>query len=385
MADIFISYARDDLYKIRPIVKLIEENGWSVFWDRTIPAGLTWREYIGKALDDAKCVIVFWSRNSVKSEFVQEEADDGRGRKILIPIRIDNARIPLGFRAIQHEDFTNWKGEPYDRRVKILIKDIEGIVGKPQKGVTKPFVKPKSKAEQTAKPPKPAHSEPKKAATNREAVMLTESKPSDLKPGIKKPKKSSASKIVISIAMSLSIVVGLILLFRYWSTITGNASKLMQDKIPAAEFKVPSSIKDFENNSEVEQKIEIQNPDSEFTKAVANHNDIIGFQILSALPSYLEIKIDYYYNGKYGPAWLSVVPKLHGRDTDNFYYLNGQCATNNAIKVGHNSTCIRIAIVKGKHLVQFSTDAIEICMFSGTGTEKYCESFYINKQWSSSQ
>lgn len=84
----FISYAREDNDRVQPIVQLIEANGWSVFWDRNIPAGLTWRGYIGKALDEAKCVIVVWSRNSVTSEFVQEEADDGRDRKILIPIRV---------------------------------------------------------------------------------------------------------------------------------------------------------------------------------------------------------------------------------------------------------------------------------------------------------
>jgi hypothetical protein len=53
MADIFISYAREDLERVRPIVRLIEAAGWSVFWDRTIPAGMTWRQHIGRALDEA--------------------------------------------------------------------------------------------------------------------------------------------------------------------------------------------------------------------------------------------------------------------------------------------------------------------------------------------
>jgi hypothetical protein len=134
MSDIFISYAREDIDKVRPFVKLIEDNGWTVFWDTMIPPGLTWREYIGKALSNAKCVIVVWSRNSVKSLFVQEEADEACERKVLIPIKIDDSRPPLGFRAIQHEDFTNWKGESNYRSAKNLIKAIEGIAGKPQKG-----------------------------------------------------------------------------------------------------------------------------------------------------------------------------------------------------------------------------------------------------------
>ena len=134
MNDIFISYAREDIDKVRPFVKLIEDSGWTVFWDTMIPLGLTWREYIGKALSNSKCVIVVWSRNSVKSVFVQEEADEARERKVLIPIKIDDSRPPLGFRAIQHEDFTNWKGESNHRSAKNLIKAIEDIAGKPKKG-----------------------------------------------------------------------------------------------------------------------------------------------------------------------------------------------------------------------------------------------------------
>lgn len=122
------------------------------------------------------------------------------------------------------------------------------------------------------------------------------------------------------------------------------------------------------------------------TTALAQETDIISFQILSSVPNALEIKIDYYYNGSYGPAWLSVVPTSNGIDTKNFYYHGGTCSPNNSVKVGHNSSCIGISIANGRQLVQFSTDAIEICIFAGIGApRKYCESFYINKQWTSGQ
>jgi formylglycine-generating enzyme required for sulfatase activity len=147
MADIFISYAREDLERVRPIVRLIEGAGWSVFWDRTIPAGMTWRQYIGKALDEAKCIVVVWSKSSVPSKFVQEEADDGSEREILIPVIIENVRPPLGFRSIQHEDLSEWKGEPNHRRAKGLIKSVEGIAGKPEKPPFAPPEKPESKPE----------------------------------------------------------------------------------------------------------------------------------------------------------------------------------------------------------------------------------------------
>lgn len=128
MADVFISYAREDLERVRPIVRLLEGAGWSVFWDRTIPPGMTWRQFIGKALDDATCVIVVWSESSVVSDWVIEEADDGRQRKILIPITIEVVKPPLGFRSFQHGDFSEWRGDAEHKMAKNLLKSIERIV-----------------------------------------------------------------------------------------------------------------------------------------------------------------------------------------------------------------------------------------------------------------
>ena len=70
----------------------LEGHGWSIFWDRTIPTGKTWRETIGRALNDARCVIVLWSKTSIESGWVQEEADDAKRRGVLIPILIENAQ-----------------------------------------------------------------------------------------------------------------------------------------------------------------------------------------------------------------------------------------------------------------------------------------------------
>ena len=64
MADIFLSYSREDEARIKSLVTEFEAQGWTVFWDRRIPAGETWRSYIGTALQDARCIVVAWSQSS---------------------------------------------------------------------------------------------------------------------------------------------------------------------------------------------------------------------------------------------------------------------------------------------------------------------------------
>jgi len=58
MSDIFLSYAHEDQARIQQLAHALEAQGWTVFWDRTLSAGSTWRETIGKALETAGCVVV---------------------------------------------------------------------------------------------------------------------------------------------------------------------------------------------------------------------------------------------------------------------------------------------------------------------------------------
>ena len=106
MADIFISYAREDEDHVKDLVDALEQRGCSVFWDRRVPPGQTWRSHIGDALNGAKCVIVAWSRYSVNSRWVTEEADEGLKRNALIPVLLEAVDPPLGFRSIQAANLT---------------------------------------------------------------------------------------------------------------------------------------------------------------------------------------------------------------------------------------------------------------------------------------
>lgn len=132
MTDVFISYAQEDERRVRPLVKALEAENWSVFWDRQIPVGQTWESHIGSALEEAGCVLVFWSVHSVKSAAVKEEAGEGARRGQLVPVRLDEVEPPLGrgFRDIQFADLTGYKPGRHSVALRNLLKDIGRILEK---------------------------------------------------------------------------------------------------------------------------------------------------------------------------------------------------------------------------------------------------------------
>jgi len=131
MSDIFISYEKSDLRYAEMLAHSFGVCGWTTFWDRTIPAGSAWRKTIGRELDSARCVVVLWSKASLDSDWVHEEADDARRRGILVPVLIEDIQAPIGFRTIQAGNLVNWDGTESTRAFRRLVTDIAVKIGPP--------------------------------------------------------------------------------------------------------------------------------------------------------------------------------------------------------------------------------------------------------------
>lgn len=210
MANIFISYAREDEIRIRELVRAVEGQGWSIFWDRRIPAGKTWQSYIGQALSDAKCVIVAWSHHSVTSDWVIEEANDAKDRGVLIPILLDSVKPPLGFRGIQAADLTDWKPGYSSPHFDQLIQDIAGVLGgKPHQATPQEELTPRTEPVATPRaiPTEPPPREP--ALPEPEPLKARPREPEAVKPEPPQPgRKRNHFLIGVIIALVLAIVVG---------------------------------------------------------------------------------------------------------------------------------------------------------------------------------
>src|SRR3954463_14351466 len=94
---VFLSYARVDRQQVSVVATALAAEGFDVWWDPLIEGGAAFSKAISAALEASAAVIVFWSKSSIDSDWVLDEAMHGRDRKKLVPVTIDGVQSPLGF------------------------------------------------------------------------------------------------------------------------------------------------------------------------------------------------------------------------------------------------------------------------------------------------
>src|SRR5918993_1554515 len=115
--------------------------------DRAIPLGKAFDQVIEEELNAARCVIVLWSKESVRSRWVKTEAAAAADRDCLLPVLIEDIAIPFEFKRIQTAMLINWSGDDSDPEFNRLVKAIEQLAKQPR-----------------ALPPRPANQTNKPAA-----------------------------------------------------------------------------------------------------------------------------------------------------------------------------------------------------------------------------
>jgi formylglycine-generating enzyme required for sulfatase activity len=124
MADIFLSYAREDEARAAVVARVLGEFGWSVFWDRRIIAGTSWDEVVERELQACRCVVVLWSAASITSRWVKTEARAALERSTLVPANLDRSVPPLEFRFLESAQLHTWRGATDDAEFSVLTEGI---------------------------------------------------------------------------------------------------------------------------------------------------------------------------------------------------------------------------------------------------------------------
>ena len=128
MADIVLSYARDDRRQAELVADALAHSGWSVWWDRAILPGTSYRQVIEEQLSAARCVVVLWSAAARQSNWVHDEASVALSRNVLVSVLIDDSEPPLGFRQLQTANLAMWTGSAADPAFSLLKQGIAHVM-----------------------------------------------------------------------------------------------------------------------------------------------------------------------------------------------------------------------------------------------------------------
>ncbi len=126
---LFLSYSHVDETRARRIKAALEQAGYTVWWDELIEGGAVFASSISAALETADVILVLWSSASVESDWVRDEAAQGRDRHRLVPLSLDGTRPPLGFRQYQMIDVSQWRGRPSASEFAALERAIAVAAG----------------------------------------------------------------------------------------------------------------------------------------------------------------------------------------------------------------------------------------------------------------
>src|SRR5437899_4840449 len=112
MSDIFISYSRSTAKEAQQVADALRALGYGVWRDEQIPAHRAYSDVIEERLHAAKAVLVIWSGDAARSEWVRSEAESARSVHKLIQLTVDGAKLPMPFDQIECANLVGWNGDP---------------------------------------------------------------------------------------------------------------------------------------------------------------------------------------------------------------------------------------------------------------------------------
>ena len=121
---VFLSYARTDQAQASKLALALETAGLAVWWDGLIEGGAAFAKSIESELDHCDAVIVLWSRASAESDWVLDEASQGRDLRKLVPVSIDGSLPPLGFRQYHAIDLAQWRGLAASPEIEAILRSV---------------------------------------------------------------------------------------------------------------------------------------------------------------------------------------------------------------------------------------------------------------------
>lgn len=130
MADVFISYKSERRNAAQHLSRILELNGYSVWFDYGLLSGADFGRQIEREIRASKAVIVLWCSLSIDSTWVLEEATLAQRLGTLTPVWLQRVDLPLGFGRAETLDLTAWDGAPRSHLLDRLLTEVARRVGR---------------------------------------------------------------------------------------------------------------------------------------------------------------------------------------------------------------------------------------------------------------
>ncbi len=129
MPDIFISYARSQQARAHRTAEALRRLGYGVWRDDELPPHRPYADVIEERLRGSSAVLVLWSADAVKSQWVRAEADLARQLGTLVQMNLDGSPLPLPFDQIQCADVSGWSGADDHAGWRKVVGSIGDLFG----------------------------------------------------------------------------------------------------------------------------------------------------------------------------------------------------------------------------------------------------------------
>jgi beta-lactam-binding protein with PASTA domain len=201
LAQVFLSFVPADATRVAKVQRELSGRGLRVIsLTGSGDLGASFGEKLASALDASQAVVVFWSRESIDSQWVRTAADEGLRRGILVPVLLDDISPPIGLRHVSAADLS--RGHTSE-----AVKNIAAAVHRLATGTPGTIVYPS--------PPQPP------------PPMPTAPKPTPA--GVPTARSTRALPVALGAAAVLAVLVGGSWLY------TGQPSSEVTDPGPGAE------------------------------------------------------------------------------------------------------------------------------------------------------
>jgi predicted nucleic acid-binding Zn-ribbon protein len=130
MAEVFISYARDDRKLVEPIAAQLKELGVDTWFDIRIESGEDFEAVIKAELSKAKAVLVCWTEKASSSHWVRSEAKLALKLGTYVPVFVSECELPLALSEIHTDTLVRWHGAANDESWLKVVERLSKNIGR---------------------------------------------------------------------------------------------------------------------------------------------------------------------------------------------------------------------------------------------------------------